>query len=356
MEKKMNVGIMFGGRSGEHEVSLSSSYNVINAIDRNKFDLTLIGITREGRWSIYTGDVEKIKEDTWEQDPNNRWDFSLFSDNDFNACDIFFPVMHGTFSEDGTLQGLFEMLDKPYVGCGVLASSAAMDKCVFKVIMQSEHIPVAKGLTLYKSAILKDIEAQCDEAEKEFDYPIFVKPANMGSSVGISKAHDRDELKEALMEAIKYDTKLLLEEFIDGREIEIAALGNEDVQISYPGWIKPCHEFYDYEAKYLSGDDSEVVIPAPIPEEKVKEIQEYAKKAYIAIGGSGLSRIDFFLTNSDNRVILNEINTMPGFTNISMYPKLWDYCGVNYPDLIEKLIGLGLDRYKVRKELLFKKQ
>lgn len=348
---------MFGGKSGEHEVSLNSSYNVIRAIDRAQYDVTLIGITREGRWSIYTGDVKNIKEDCWESDDeHNKWDFSLFTDEDFAKTDIIFPVMHGTFSEDGTLQGLFEMLDKPYVGCGVLGSALAMDKCVSKTLFEAAGIPVAKGVTLFKQEIIENMALQCNKIENQFEYPVFVKPANMGSSVGIAKAHDREELEEALRDAIKYDIKILVEEFIDGMEIEIAALGNEDVMISEPGWIKPCNEFYDYEAKYLSGDDSEVVIPAPIPADKAEQVKSYAAKAFKALNCSGLSRIDFFVTNKDQRVIINEINTLPGFTNISMYPKLWANSGIGYSALIGKLIELGMERYEKRKELLFKKQ
>lgn len=351
-----NVGIIFGGKSGEHEVSLQSAYNVMTSIDREKYEVTLIGITREGRWSIFSGDPEDVKNDTWEEKSElNNWDFSFTSDEAFTKVDILFPVLHGTFGEDGTIQGLFEMLDKPYVGCGVLASSAAMDKDVAKRLFVSAGIPVADGITLTRNEIGSDPEASADAVEAKFDYPVFVKPANMGSSVGISKAHDRGELIEALKEAALYDIKILVEEFINAKEIEIAVLGNWDIEVSCPGMIVPCHEFYDYEAKYLTGDDSVIVIPAPIEEEKAAQIKEYAKKAFAVIGGTGLSRIDFFISKDDGSIRLNEINTLPGFTNISMYSKLWAACGVEYKDLIDRLITLGFERYNTRKELRFTK-
>lgn len=349
----INVGVIFGGKSGEHEVSLQSAYNVITAIEKSKYDVTLIGITREGRWSIYSGDVEKIREDSWEEDPANSWDFSFTSDEAFGKIDILFPVLHGTFGEDGTIQGLFEMLDKPYVGCGVLASSAAMDKDTAKRLFASVGIPVADWVIFSRSEILSDADRCANVAEEDFGYPVFVKPANMGSSVGISKAHDRKELIEALREAAIYDIKILVEKAINAHEVEIAVLGNTDIEVSCPGIIVPCHEFYDYEAKYLTGDDSKIIIPAPIPEETAELIREYAKKAFAVINGTGLSRIDFLLSKDTGNVYLNEINTLPGFTNISMYSKLWAECGVKYADLIERLINLGFERYNMRRELRY---
>lgn len=356
MENKINVGIIFGGKSGEHDVSLMSAYNVITSIDRTKFDVTLIGIDREGVWSIFTGDANQIKDDTWEEDEiHNKRNFSFTEDEAFTSTDILFPVLHGTFGEDGTIQGLFEMLDKAYVGCGVLASSAAMDKDIAKRLFESVGIPVAKGITLFKGSIISDIENAVAEVEEKFVYPVFVKPANMGSSVGINKAHNKQELMFALNDAAKYDTKILVEEFVDAYEIEIASLGNDDVKMSCPGMIVPCNEFYDYEAKYLTGDSSKIIIPAPIDEEKTKSIKEYATKAFNVLGCSGLSRIDFFLTKDDGKIMLNEINTLPGFTNISMYSKLWAASGIEYKDLITELINLGFERYNTRKELKFKK-
>ncbi len=355
MGQKINVGIIFGGKSGEHEVSLQSSYNVIKSIDKDKFDLTLIGISKEGRWSIYSGDIEKIKTGAWVDDSANKWDFSFWQDEDFVSVDIFFPVLHGTFGEDGTIQGLFELLGKPYVGCGVLASSAAMDKCTSKILFQSVGIPVAKGLSLRKRDIVENAQNVIAEVESEFEYPVFVKPANMGSSVGISKAHNKEELKAALIEAVKFDTKVLVEEFVDAHEVEIAVLGNEFPETSCPGMIVPCHEFYDYDAKYLTGDDSKILIPAPVSKETEQTIKDYAKKAFRVLECSGLSRIDFFVKKDNNEVIINEVNTLPGFTNISMYSKLWGKCGVEYTSLITKLIDLGFEHYNTRKELKFNK-
>ena len=354
MQEKINVGIVFGGKSGEHEVSLNSAYNVIESIDQNKYSITMIGITKNGQWKIYTGEPKKIKENTWQQDDHYIKDnFSLFNDEEINVIDIFFPVLHGTFGEDGTIQGLFEMLDKPYVGCGVLASATAMDKDITKVILANEHIPVTGSVVFSKSEIIQDIDNAIGEIESLFRYPVFIKPANMGSSVGISKAHSKQELIIALTEAIKYDTKILVEEFIQGKEIEVAVLGNEDPEISCTGYVMPCHEFYDYEAKYLSGDDSEIIIPAPIESTLSDNIRLYAKKAFKAINGSGLARVDFFVQDETNKIYLNEINTMPGFTNISMYAKLWEASGIRYSDLIDRLITLGFERYDTRQELIY---
>ena len=226
MHDKINVGIVFGGRSGEHEVSLSSAYNVIESIDQDKYTVTMLGITKTGQWKIYKGDPLNVKENTWQEDLSNiKDDFSLFNDCEIHSIDIFFPVLHGTFGEDGTIQGLFEMMNKPYVGCGVLASSVAMDKDIAKIIFKSEEIPVAESILLYQSDILKNIHNSIDTVEALYQYPVFVKPSNMGSSVGISKAHNREELETALNEAVKFDIKILVEEFIQGKEIEVAVFG-----------------------------------------------------------------------------------------------------------------------------------
>ncbi len=356
MTKKTNIGVLFGGRSGEHEVSLVSASNVIRAIDRDKYDLTLIGITRDGNWKIYTGKIDNIESDTWEKDEANiKDDISLFSDDEIKNIDIFFPILHGTYGEDGTIQGLFEMLDKPYVGCGVLSSAAAMDKQIAKVIFESEGIPVAKSITINKSDIKTNINECIDRIESTFSYPIFIKPANAGSSVGISKVTGKDTLTGALYEAIIYDEKILIEECIDGYEVELAVLGNDQPNVSCPGMIVPCNDFYDYEAKYNSGDSSKIEIPAPLPQAVTANLKEYAQKAFKALCCSGLSRVDFFVKKDNYGIILNEINTMPGFTNISMYPKLWQASGIEYSALITKLIDFGFERYNNRKELSFKK-
>ncbi|MFA0815972.1 MAG: D-alanine--D-alanine ligase family protein [Anaerofustis sp.] len=354
MNGKTNVGIIFGGKSGEHEVSLNSAYNVIKAIDRSKFDVTMIGISKDGAWKHFFGDPEMIGNGKWEYDTDHiNENLSIFHDEIIKKTDIFFPVLHGTFGEDGTIQGLFEMIDKPYVGCGVLASSAAMDKAVAKVLFRSQGIPVAEDLLVYKSEMPDHLDEIIEAAHDQFDFPMFVKPVNMGSSVGISKAHDKTELKNALLFASKFDNKILIEKFIDACEVEVGVLGNEQPVASCIGQIIPCHEFYDYEAKYLSGHDSKIIIPAPVSKELTDKIIEYALRAYRCLGCSGLSRIDFFVNEQTQKIILNEVNTLPGFTNISMYSKLWEASGIPYTELITRLIGLGFERYHQKKELLY---
>ncbi len=356
MEKKINVGIIFGGKSGEHEVSLNSAYNVMNAIDRDKFDITPIGITKEGKWVIYEGELEKIKDGTWvEVSDMPKTNLEVLAGGKLEDIDVFFPVLHGTFGEDGTIQGLFDIMDVPYVGCGVLASSVAMDKIATKQVCKAAGVNTGEYAMLRKSEVVEDIDKCANLIQLCFDYPVFVKPANMGSSVGISKAKDLDSLKAALLEAIKYDTKLIIEAFVSGREVEVAVLGNDDARASVVGEVIPCNDFYDYEAKYLSGDESVVIIPADISEELSERVRRAAVKAYNAIGGSGLARVDFFIAEGDT-ILLNEINTLPGFTNISMYPKLWQASGIEYTDLITKLIDLAFDRYNKRKELIYSKE
>ncbi|MBR6801110.1 MAG: D-alanine--D-alanine ligase [Eubacteriaceae bacterium] len=356
MDKKRNVGIIFGGKSGEHEVSLNSAYNVMKAIDRDKFDITPVGITKDGKWIVYDGDIENIKDGTWiDHVTMPSTNLEILAGGKLDEIDVFFPVLHGTFGEDGTIQGLFDIMNVPYVGCGVLASSVAMDKVATKEICKAAGVGTGEYAMLRKSEVLEDMDKCVNLIELCFDYPVFVKPANMGSSVGISKATDKASLKEAIEEAIKYDTKLIIEAFIAGREVEVAVLGNEDAQASVVGEVIPCNEFYDYEAKYLSGDSSVVIIPADISEELSERVRRMAVKAYNAICGSGLARVDFFIEDGGN-ILLNEINTLPGFTNISMYPKLWQATGIEYTDLITKLIDLAYERYDARKELIYSKE
>lgn len=357
MSEKKNVGVVFGGKSGEYDVSLLSAYNVINGINKEKFDITMIGITLEGKFYIYKGDVEKIKTNEWINDSKNLIsDFSLFDGDIINNVDIIFPVLHGQNGEDGRIQGLFEMMDKPYVGCEVLASSVCMDKDIAKRIFRSVGIPVVDDVLVFNTDIETDklLEATLDRCEENLPYPMFVKPVNMGSSVGISKAKDRGSLKDALLKAVKFDTKILVEKGINAREIEVAVLGNSHPEASYPGEIVSCKEFYDYEAKYLSGDGSRIDIPAKIDDKIIEKIRTYAVIAFKAVGGSGLSRIDFFLDKESKDIYLNEANTLPGFTNISMYAKMWDYMGIGYSDLIEKLIDLGFERYEIKHRLTIK--
>ncbi|MDR2519983.1 MAG: D-alanine--D-alanine ligase, partial [Eubacteriaceae bacterium] len=303
-----NVAVVFGGKSGEHEVSLVSAYNVISALDRSRYSLRFIGIDKEGQWHEYKGSAEKIPDGSWMGDKASLAPFSPFG-AEAESVDCYFPVLHGTYGEDGTIQGLFEMAGAAYVGCGVLASSLCMDKGIARMAMRDLGIPVAGDILLSRSEILEDCGRAAEKAEKALGYPIFAKPANMGSSVGISKAKDRPSLESALLEASLYDAKVVCEEFIDGAEVESAVLGNENPFFCGIGQIIPCNEFYDYEAKYLTGDKSVALIPAPIGEKAAKEIEEYALRAFRGMGLSGLSRLDFFVAK-DGRVILNEINTM----------------------------------------------
>ncbi len=358
MEKKMKVAIVFGGKSGEHEISLISAVSVIRAMDKEKYDILLIGITKAGEWFLYDGPIEKIETGEWEtiarkqleQDPQT-YAFSVVGTSSHlkEKIDVIFPVLHGPFGEDGTIQGLFEMADIPYVGAGVLASSTGMDKICAKELFKQADLPVADSLWFLRSQIQENPHKCVDMIEKHLGYPVFIKPANLGSSVGINKAIDGKELINALEEAAKYDRKILIEAFVDGREIECAVLGNENPKASVLGEILPSNEFYDYHAKYLDGGKSELCIPADIPEEKSEEIRQMAIKAYKTIDCMGLSRVDFFLEKNTMKVYLNEINTMPGFTKISMYPLLWKAAGIPYSELIDRLIQLALEKYQDKK-------
>ena len=340
MENKLNIGVIFGGQSGEHEVSRVSAYNVLRVINQEKYNIVTIGITKKGKWYLYSGDHEKIKDGSWEQDSKNLiGDFSIFAHPEITKIDVFFPVLHGPMGEDGTIQGVFEMLNKPYVGCGVLGSAVGMDKVFSKIMFESVEIPTGNYWYFRKNDWKKDPEGKLEEMEKALGYPIFVKPANMGSSVGISKAHNREELIAAIEEAFIYDDKLIMEAFIKGREIECGVLDDGGMLCaSIPGEVIPSKEFYDYEAKYSDTQDSKVVIPANISDEATEMIREYAVKAFEAIEGSGLSRVDFFLTE-DGQILINEVNTLPGFTNISMYPKMWEATDICYSDLVDKIIA-----------------
>jgi D-alanine-D-alanine ligase len=340
MENKLNIGVVFGGQSGEHEVSRVSAYNVLGVINRDKYNVVTIGISKTGKWYLYSGDSEKIKDGTWEQDQKNLIaDFSIFAHPEISKIDVFFPVLHGPMGEDGTIQGVFEMLNKPYVGCGVLSSAVGMDKVFSKIMFQSVGIPTGKYLYFRENDWKKQADEKISEVETELGYPVFVKPANMGSSVGINKAHDRAELIAAIEEAFIYDRKLILEAFVKGREIECAVLDqNGEIRASIPGEVIPSKEFYDYEAKYSATEDSRVVIPAEISPEVAEKVRHYAIKAFEAIEGSGLSRVDFFVTE-DNQILINEVNTLPGFTNISMYPKMWEATGIGYIELVDLIIA-----------------
>ncbi len=360
MRHKLRVGLIFGGRSGEHEVSLLSAQGIMRAIDRDKYEVVPIGITRTGRWlasgdpmkALASGKLEESSRAALLAEPSQPGLMRLEDREREQALtavklaeiDVVFPILHGPFGEDGTVQGLLELAGLPYVGAGVAASAVGMDKILFKSIMQAHRLPVVPYLATKR----KDWERNPDELvariEAEIGYDAFVKPANLGSSVGITKAHNQAELRAALDDAARYDRKLLIEEAIDGREIEVSVLGNDTPIASIPGEIVPCNEFYDYAAKYLDGK-SELLIPAPIPDEITERVRELAVTAYLAIDCAGMARADFLLDRRTGQVYVNELNTLPGFTPISMYPKLWEASGFSYTDLIERLIDLALERH-----------
>jgi D-alanine-D-alanine ligase len=333
MEEKKRIAIIFGGQSTEHEVSRFSAEAVLRNIDTGRFDVAMIGITKDGRWLSYDGPIGLIGTGEWQALAESRQDSKQMlltagaaiaeAEKDNKKIDVVFPVLHGANGEDGTIQGLFELAGIPYVGCGVLGSALGMDKAYAKIVFEKEGIPQGKYLVYSRKQILRDMEEIIPEVENTLTYPCFVKPSNAGSSVGVSKAHDRSELETAMNFAAKYDRRVLVEEFIDGWESECAILGNDDPEASTVGQVVPCNEFYDYEAKYMSGDDSEIIIPARLPAEVIEKIRGYAVKAFKALDCSGLARVDFFVRKDDNGIYINEINTMPGFTQISMYSKLW---------------------------------
>ncbi|HEY1646391.1 MAG TPA: D-alanine--D-alanine ligase family protein [Terracidiphilus sp.] len=371
MAKKLRVGILFGGRSGEHEVSLLSAASILKAIDRDKFDVTPIGITKEGRW-LAAGDARGLLEAGTSAaprhfragDPETTPGAKLLhegiptllapeprgSSHPVSALDVVFPVLHGTFGEDGTIQGLFELAGIAYVGSGVLGSAAGMDKDAMKRLFAQAGLPIVKHITILRADWEKSPRKAIAQIENALPYPVFVKPANLGSSVGISKAHDRKELGPALTLAARYDRKLVIEQGVGGvkaraRELEVAVLGNDAPRASVVGEIIPGKEFYDYEAKYLS-EGSVPVIPAKLTSSESKKIREMAIAAFRACDLSGLARVDFLMEpGGRRRIYLNEVNTLPGFTQISMYPKLWEASGLSYRDLITRLIELALERH-----------
>src|SRR5215468_3244936 len=323
--KKIRVGVIRGGRSGEHEVSLRSAESILKAIDRNKYDVVPITISHEGRWEPFT-----ISPDPSAQPP----------------VDVVFPIVHGTYGEDGTIQGLFELANLPYVGAGVLGSAVGMDKDVMKRILRDSGLPIVDYWTVRKS----DLHSFLQDNINSLPYPVFVKPANLGSSVGITKAHSPEELPAALQTAAEYDRKIVVERGIDGREIEISVLGNDDPIASVPGEIIPSREFYDYNAKYVD-DNSRLLIPAPLTELQVNDARRLGISAFKVLECSGMARVDFFLERSSGKFYVNEINTLPGFTSISMYPKLWDASGISYPQLIDRLITLAIERHTEKNKL-----
>jgi D-alanine-D-alanine ligase len=383
----LRIGVIFGGRSGEHEVSLMSARSVLAALDPQKYIVTQIGITHAGQWlagenvldALVAGDPElrtfvpEPELRTFVPEPELRSNLrnlrnlhtlspvALLPDpthkglqvlrttdsgqilETLTDLDVVFPVLHGTFGEDGTLQGLLELADLAYVGAGVVGSAVGMDKGIFKDVMHYQGIPVVESVVVLRSEIETNMPEVLSKAEKLAGYPLFVKPANLGSSVGISKCLGRSDLVEGLLEAARYDRRVLVERGVNGREIEVSVLGNDDPQASVPGEILPSREFYSYEAKYVDGT-SGLLIPAPIPEQTADRVRELAVRAYRAIDCAGMARVDFLLDKDSGELYLNEVNTIPGFTQISMYPKLWEASGLPYPALVDRLVELALER------------
>lgn len=353
MYHKKTVAVIFGGQSSEHEVSRNSAVLMLTALDKEKYQVLPVGITKKGQWLIYNGPVEHIKNGEWEKygtpvclspDATKKALLKIVNGRAKEIpVDVVIPVLHGAWGEDGTIQGLFEMAQIPYVGCGVLASAVSMDKVYTKMIAKNARIPQAKYIWLHKADLAKNREKMMNQVEKKLGYPCFVKPSNAGSSVGISKAKNRKQLSAALDLAAGYDKKIIVEEAIDAREFECAVLGNEKPEVSGVGEVLAAAEFYDYDAKYNS-PASRTVIPADVEEEKVRQMQKIAKRIFMAVDGSGLARVDFFIDKKTGRVLFNELNTMPGFTPISMYPKLWEAAGVSTPELMDRFIQLALER------------
>jgi D-alanine-D-alanine ligase len=359
MGEKIRVGILLGGKSAEHEVSLQSAKNVYDAIDREKYEPVLIGIDKKGRWLL--NDESRFlldADDPRRIRPNPSSDAvalvpqsggliaHLSAKQNERAVDVVFPLLHGPFGEDGTVQGLLKLADIPFVGAGVLASAAGMDKDVMKRLLRDAGLPIAKFRVLRHDEKVFDYE----EIQSELGSPFFIKPVNMGSSVGVSKVHNKDEYLPALKDAFEYDAKIIIEEFIHGRELECSVLGGNEIEASVPGEVKSSHEFYSYEAKYIDENGAILTIPAKVPVEITKRVRELAIAVFKTLCCEGLARVDFFL-KEDGNVLVNEINTMPGFTRISMYPKLWEASGLSYTKLINRLIELAFERFEKEKKL-----
>jgi D-alanine-D-alanine ligase len=362
-QRKIRVGILFGGRSGEHEVSLTSAHGIIKAIDKEKYEVVPIGITKAGQW-IAGGDPmkelraaanmppllaaqpdERPEEPQTVLAPLEPSRTVLTTTKAALDLDVIFPVLHGPFGEDGTVQGFLELTGLPYVGAGVTASAVGMDKALSKDVFRARGLPTLPFVVVLRGVWETDRKGVIADCEAQLTYPLFTKPANLGSSVGVSKAHNRDELIAGLNEAARFDRKLIVEQGIEAREIEVSVLGNDDPIASVPGEIIPSREFYSYAAKYID-DASELLIPAPLPEAQTEAVRQVAVKAYQAIDCAGMARVDFLLDKNSGELWLNEVNTIPGFTPISMYPKLWEATGISYTELIDRLIQLAIERYE----------
>lgn len=345
------LGVLFGGASSEYEVSLRSAAAIIRNLDSSKYTVYPVGITKDGRMFLYRGSLSDMEEDRWQQgdctpctislDRSRQGLLLLGEKPELRPLDCMFPVLHGKNGEDGTMQGLLQLAGIPFVGCGCLASAACMDKTVTHILLEQAGIHGARWLSTTRFDYRAEPNAFLERAERELGYPCFVKPANAGSSVGISKAADRKALSAAMELAFENDSKVLVEEMVSGREIECAVLGNDEPVASCLGEIVPCNDFYDYEAKYLDGG-TKTYAPAPVEPAKTEEIRQIARRAFRAMGCTGFARVDFFLT-ADGKVLLNEINTIPGFTSISMYPKLFIESGLPFGELLDRLIGLAME-------------
>jgi D-alanine-D-alanine ligase len=353
-KKRLRVGILFGGRSGEHEVSLASAASVIRGLDPDKYEAVPIGITKEGHWLVGNAAQKMLPEVLkggqrvmMTADPTDAALIPLDRGGSGGGqrIDVVFPVMHGTYGEDGTIQGLLDLAGLPFVGAGVLGSAIGMDKDVSKRLLQTAKIPVVPWIAVPRADWERDPKKIQKVVEKKFKYPVFVKPATLGSSVGMTKVHSRGELAPALHLAAEFAMKILVEKCIVGREIEVSVLGNHDPKASIPGEIVPHREFYDYTAKYLE-EGSRILIPAKLTRTQVKTIQNYAVEAFRALELSGMARVDFFLEKSAGKIYLNEVNTIPGFTSISMYPKMWEASGIPFRKLVDKLIELALEMHR----------
>ena len=375
MSDKIRIGILFGGRSGEHDVSLMSARSVLSVLSPERYEVTPIGITRDGIWvtseednaaekvltALAEGHIEGLTRVAFLPEPADDWLYARRPADPTGEIkpaipqrleplwplDVVFPVMHGTFSEDGTMQGWLEITDVAYVGTGVLASSVCMDKGLFKDVMREHDIPVLEWIIVTRDEIKNGLDNVISQAEALAEYPLFVKPCNLGSSVGVTRCRGRSDLVEGLLDAARYDRRIIVERGLNAREVEVSVLGNDDVQVSVAGEIIPSDDFYSYNAKYVD-DQSDLLIPAPIPEAVSDKIRALAERAFRAVDGAGMARVDFLLEKETLDIYINEANTIPGFTKISMYPKLWEATGLPYPQLVDRLVDLALERKRER--------
>lgn len=364
--KRLRVGVLFGGCSAEHEVSLRSAASVIAAMDRSRYEVVPVKIRKDGRWELPAAGSHPFLQGLAGDEPTT---VALLADptspdliafdpsgavwkrpEGWGRLDVVFPVLHGTYGEDGTVQGLLELAGIPFVGAGAAASAVGMDKVLMKSIFRQRGLPVAEHITVYAAEWRRRPEDTISGIEESLSYPIFVKPANLGSSVGVSKVKQRGDIAGALNDALTYDRKALVEQGIDAREIEVSVLGNEEPVASVPGEIVPSREFYDYQAKYID-EDSELLIPAPLDTGEMDEVQRIAKAAFRALDVSGMARVDFLMDRSTGKLYLNELNTIPGFTSISMYPKLWEATGLPMPELVDRLVELALEKAQIKAKL-----